>query len=51
MVRLGAGLDDVSLVGKAIEHGLAEQGIGEDLGPLREGQVGARLKTRGLGRG
>ena len=39
-VRLRTGLDDVRLIGKSIKHGLAEPGVGEDLGPLREGQVG-----------
>jgi hypothetical protein len=30
----------VCLVGEPIEHGLAEPGVGEDLRPLGEGQVG-----------
>ena len=39
-IRLRAGLDDVCLIGKPVKHGLAEPGVGEDLGPLGEGQVG-----------
>jgi len=33
-VRLRAGLDDMSLIGQPIEHGLAEPGIGKDLWPF-----------------
>src|ERR1039458_7436515 len=39
-IRLRACLDDVCLIGEPIEHGLTEPGVGEDLGPLREGHVG-----------
>src|SRR4051794_6597333 len=37
---LGAGVDDVGLVGDAVDDGLGETGVGEDLGPFAEGQVG-----------
>jgi hypothetical protein len=37
---LAAGLDDVGLVGEAVDDGLGESGVGEDLGPFAEGQVG-----------
>lgn len=30
----------MGLVGEPVEHGLAEPCVGEDLWPLREGQVG-----------
>src|SRR2546422_5431826 len=43
---LGAGLDDVGAVGDAVEQCLAEPGVGDDLGPLRERQVG-RQDDRG----
>ena len=37
---LGAGVDDVGLVGEAVDDGLGEPGVGEDLGPVAEGEVG-----------
>ena len=37
---LGAGVDDVRAVGESVNHGLGEPGVGEDLGPLAEWQVG-----------
>ena len=37
---LGAGVDDVRAVGEAVDDGLGEPGVGEDLGPFAEGQVG-----------
>ena len=37
---LGAGVDDVRAVGEAVNDGLGEAGVGEDLGPFAEGQVG-----------
>jgi hypothetical protein len=37
---LGAGVDDVRAVREAIDDGLREPRIGEDLGPFAEGQVG-----------
>ena len=37
---LGAGLDDVGLVGEPVDDGLGEPGVGEHLGPLAEGEVG-----------
>ena len=37
---LGAGVDDVRAVGEAVDDGLGEAGVGEDLGPLAERQVG-----------
>jgi hypothetical protein len=36
---LGAGVDDVRAVGEAVDDGLGQSGVGEDLGPLAEGQV------------
>ena len=33
---LGAGVDDVSAVGEAIDDGLGESGVGEHLGPFGE---------------
>src|SRR6266702_1810862 len=37
---LGAGVDDVGAVGEAVDDGLGEAGVVEDLGPFTEGQVG-----------
>jgi len=37
---LGAGVDDVGAVGEAVDDGLGEAGVAEDLGPLAERQVG-----------
>ena len=37
---LGAGVDDVGAVGEAVDDGLGQPGVGEDLGPLAERQVG-----------
>ena len=37
---LVAGVDDVCLVGDAVDDGFGEAGVGEDLGPFAEGQVG-----------
>src|SRR3954453_21673951 len=37
---LSAGVDDVRAVGEAVNDGLGEPGVGEDLGPLAEGRVG-----------
>jgi hypothetical protein len=37
---LGAGVDDVRAVGEPVDDGLREPGVGEDLGPLAERQVG-----------
>ena len=34
------GLDDVRFVGDPVDDRLGESGVGEDLGPLAEGQVG-----------
>ena len=33
---LGAGVDDVGAVGEAVDDGLGEAGVGEDLGPFAE---------------
>ena len=38
--RLHAGFDDVRSMGKSINHGSTEAGIGEDRRPLSEGQIG-----------
>ena len=38
-IGLGAGLDDVRAVGNPVEQGLAQAGVGNHLGPLRERQV------------
>ena len=35
-----AGLDDVAVMGQAIEHGGSHLGIAEDLGPIGEGKIG-----------
>ena len=35
-----AGVDDVGAVGEPIDDGLGEPGVGEDLRPLAEGEVG-----------
>jgi hypothetical protein len=37
---LGAGVDDVGAVGEAVDDGLREPRVGEDLGPFAERQVG-----------
>jgi hypothetical protein len=37
---LGAGVDDVRAVGEAVDDGLREPGVGEDLRPLAEREVG-----------
>jgi hypothetical protein len=37
---LAAGVDDVGLVGDAVDDGLGEARVGEDLCPLAEGEVG-----------
>src|SRR3954468_14231267 len=37
---LGAGVDDVGAGGEAVDDGLGEAGVGEDLGPVAERQVG-----------
>src|SRR3954468_5499027 len=37
---LGAGVDDVGLVGDAVNDGLGQAGVGEDLGPFAEREVG-----------
>jgi hypothetical protein len=37
---LGAGIDDVRAVGETVNDGLREPGVGEDLGPLAEREVG-----------
>ena len=37
---LGAGVDDVGLVGDAVDDGLGQAGVGEDLGPFAEREVG-----------
>ena len=39
-VGIVAGLHDVAVVGEAVEQGRGHLGIGEDTGPLCEGQVG-----------
>jgi hypothetical protein len=38
-VRFGAGLDDVSPVGNAIQQGLAQPRVGKDLGPFGKRQI------------
>jgi hypothetical protein len=35
-----AGLDDVAVMGQAVEHGGGHLGVAEDLRPVGEGQVG-----------
>jgi hypothetical protein len=35
-----AGLDDVAVMGEAVEHGGGHLGVAEDLGPISEGEVG-----------
>ena len=35
-----AGLDDVAVMGEAVEHGGGHLGVAEDLGPIGEGEVG-----------
>ena len=35
-----AGLDDVAVVGQAVEHGGGHLGVAEHLGPIGEGEVG-----------
>ena len=35
-----AGVDDVGAVGEPVDDGLGEAGVGEDPGPLAEGEVG-----------
>ena len=37
-VGLGAGLNDVRAVGNPVDQGLAQAGVGNHLGPLRERQ-------------
>src|SRR3954464_7935276 len=37
---LGAGVDDVRAVGEAVNDGLGEPGVGEDLGPFAEREGG-----------
>jgi hypothetical protein len=37
---LGAGVDDVGAVGEAVDDGFGEPGVGEDLRPFAEGEVG-----------
>ena len=37
---LGAGVDDVRLVGDPVDDGLGEPGVGEHFGPFSERQVG-----------
>lgn len=37
---VGAGVDDVGAVGEPVDDGFGESGVGEDLGPLAEGEVG-----------
>src|SRR3954470_14429735 len=37
---LGAGVDDVRAVGEAVDDGFGESGVGEDLGPFAEREVG-----------
>ena len=37
---LAAGVDDVGAVGEAVNDGFGQAGVGEDPGPLAEGQVG-----------
>src|SRR3954471_20097488 len=36
---VGAGVDDVCAVGEAVDDGLGQPRVGEDLGPLAERQV------------
>src|SRR5918999_5300198 len=45
---LGAGVDDVGAVGEAVDDGLRESGVGEDLGPLAERQVGGHDQAAAL---
>ncbi len=45
---LVAGLDDVAVVGQAVEHGGGHLGIAEHLGPVGEGQVGGDQQRRVL---
>jgi hypothetical protein len=37
---LGAGVDDVGFVGEAVDDGFREAGVGEDLCPFAEREVG-----------
>lgn len=37
---VGAGVDDVRAVGEPVNDGLSQAGVGKDLGPFAEGQVG-----------
>jgi hypothetical protein len=39
-LALAAGLDDVGAVGEAVDDRLGEPGVGEDLRPFAEGEVG-----------
>ena len=39
-----AGFDDVAVMRDAVEHGGRHLGIGKDLHPFREGQIGVRNK-------
>ena len=39
-VGVGAGLDDVGVVGEPVDDGGAEAGVGEGGGPFAEGGVG-----------
>ena len=48
-IGIGSGFDDVGAVGDPVEQRLAQPGIGEDLGPLRERQVGGDDDRRPLG--
>jgi hypothetical protein len=41
-VGVGPRLKDVGAVGDAVEQRLAEAGVGDDLGPLGEGQIGGQ---------
>ena len=43
-----AGLDDVAVVGQAVEHGGGHLGVAEHLGPIGEGQVGGNEHRRVL---
>ena len=47
-VRLRTCFDNVGLIGEPVEHGLAEPGIGKDLWPFGEGQVGGHDNGRFL---
>jgi hypothetical protein len=43
-----AGLDDIAVVGQAVEHGGRHLGVAEDLRPIAERQIGGNQQRRVL---